>query len=40
MWVSDDLWRAEGAGRSDLEALSEPMAPSFTEDGRLADLPA
>lgn len=39
MWVSEDLWRADGVGRADLEALSEPVPPAFTEDGRLADLP-
>jgi hypothetical protein len=40
MWVSEDLWRADGVGRPDLEPLSEPVSPEFTVSGRLADLPA
>lgn len=39
MWVSEDLWRGDGAGRPELEPLSEPVVPAFTTDGRLVDLP-
>ncbi|MHB9115086.1 MAG: nickel pincer cofactor-dependent isomerase, group 22 [Thermoleophilia bacterium] len=40
LWVSEDLWQSDGLGHPELEPVSEPEAPAFTEDGRLVDLPA
>lgn len=39
LWVSEELWRAEGVARNDLEMLGEPEEMAFTEAGHLVDLP-